>query len=199
MKEKSNPYGDVWYCHSEKWLKVLAIRAEKTLIAGQRNEDSTNNTRTMGGLDYFITTNVTDAGAAALTEAMINDEIQDCYDNGGQPNLLVFPPKQVRKFTGLAASTSTPVMYDPSGDMTLGRAAKRYISDFGTHDVLVSRHVPADRIYVLDTSLMQVVTGQPFTLENLARTGTARKAQIVGWFSFELKAEKRHSIIKNLA
>jgi hypothetical protein len=53
-------------------------------------------------------------------------------------------------------------------------------------------------VLVLDTSLIRIVDGQPFTLENLARTGTARKGQIVGWFTLELVAEKRHSYMSGL-
>ena len=202
LNQWATQYGikDKFTYQVEKWMKVLAIRAEKTLIYGQRSEDSTNNTRLMGGLDYWITSEVTDASSAALTETHINDAMKNVYDNGGTPNLMVISPKQVQKLSGLVGTgAGQPVVFDPSGNMTIGKAVKRYTTDFGQLDVLVDRHVNANTIYLLDTSLMKIVQGQPFTLENLARTGMARKAQIQGGFSFELQAEDRHAIIKNLA
>src|SRR3990167_573562 len=202
LNQWSAQYGikDKFTYQVEKWMKVLSIRAEKTLIYGQRSEDSTNNTRLMGGLDYWITSEVTDASSAALTETHINDAMKNVYENGGTPNLMVISPKQVQKLSGLVGTgAGQPVVFDPSGNMTIGKAVKRYTTDFGQLDVLVDRHVNANTIYLLDTSLMKIVQGQPFTLENLARTGMARKAQIQGWFSFELQAEDRHAIIKNLA
>lgn len=182
-----------------KWLKALRIRLEQTVLYSNfRFSDSTNNTRIMGGLDFFITTNPTDEGAAALTEVMINDEIQDCYTNGGQPSDLLSSPKQARKITGLYGTTSNPVFYNPSGDMTIGRHAGHYQSDFGLLDVTVDRWVLADRIYVLETKNIKLVSGQNFAFEPLAKTGMATKGEITAWFSAEVKAEKHNSILKNL-
>jgi len=182
-----------------KWLKALRIRLEQTaLLSNFRFLDNTNNTRIMGGVDFFVTTNPTDESAAALTEVMINDEIQDCYSNGGEPSDLMTSPKQARKITGLYGTTSNPVFYNPSGDMTIGRHAGHYQSDFGLLDVTVNRWVPADRIYVLETKNIKLVSGQNFAFEPLAKTGMATKGEITAWFSLEVKAEKHSSILKNL-
>jgi hypothetical protein len=181
-----------------KWLKALRIRLEQTALYSTRFSDSTNNTRIMGGLDQFIVTNPTDESAAALTETMINDEIQDCYTGGGEPSDLLTSPKQARKITGLYGTTSNPVFYNPSGDMTIGRHAGHYQSDFGLLDVTVNRWLFADRIYVLESKNIHLVKGQPFSFEPLAKTGMATKGEITGWYSLEVKAEKHHSLLKNL-
>jgi hypothetical protein len=181
-----------------KWLKAMRIRLEQTALYSTRFTDSTNNTRIMGGLDQFIVTNPTDESAAALTETMINDEIQDCYNAGGEPSDLLSSPKQARKITGLYGTTSNPVFYNPSGDMTIGRHAGHYQSDFGLLDVTVNRWVFADRIYVLETKNIKLINGQPFSFEPLSKTGMATKGEITGWYTLEVKAEKHHSLLKNL-
>jgi len=38
----------------------------------------------------------------------------------------------------------------------------------------------------------------PFTLENLGRTGTARKGQIVGWYTVEVKAQAHSAVMTGL-
>lgn len=188
--------GDKYSYEVMKWLKVLAIRAEKSVIHGRRNEDSTNNTRTMGGLLYWITTNATNVGGA-LSETNLNDEIQDCYNAGGTPDLIVASPKQKRKLTGLIAASQR--YYPRMGSSeAAGGAVTQYISDFGTLDILTDRHLPADTILILESENIAVVQGQPFTLENLAKTGTSQKGEIVGWFSLEVKAESHSSVMTGL-
>lgn len=202
LNQWSDQYGigDKFTYQVQKWMKVLALRAEKTLIFGKRNEDTTNNTRTLGGLDYFITSNVTDASAAALAESHLNNLMKDCYDDGGKPDVMMVSPKQAQKISGLVGTgAGQPVVFDPSGSMRIGKSVSSYTTDFGTLDILINRHQDAGTIYFLDTSLLKVINGQPFTLENLARTGTARKAQIVGWFTLQVQAERRMGILKNLA
>jgi hypothetical protein len=198
LNEWAVVYGvkDKWAYEVEKWLKVLAIRAEKSVIHGRRNEDTNNNTRTLGGLLYYITTNATAVGGA-LSETNLNDEIEQCYNAGGVPDLLVCSPTQKRKLSGLIASTQKYYVR-PTSSESVGVAVDRYISDFGTLDILMDRHVKSDTIFVLDSSKIKIVKGHPFTLENLAKTGTARNGQIVGWYSFEVKAETHHSVMTGL-
>lgn len=180
----------------EKWLRVLAIRSEKGIIHGRANSDSTNNTRTFGGLLSFITTNATNV-AGALTETNLNDSIQNAYTAGGVPSLIVASPKQRRKITGLIAATQK---YYPrvTGSEAAGGSVTQYISDFGTLDVITDRHLPADTILVLEEGNVAVVEGMPFTLENLGRTGTARKGQIVGWYTLEVKAQAHSAVMTGL-
>lgn len=193
LNEWAEAYGvhDKWGYEVRKWLKVLAIRAEKSLIHGIKFTDNTNKTRTMDGILNFITTNATAVGGA-LTETVINNELQDIYTAGGDCDLIVMPPKQKRVFSGLMG-TSQRWYPNPGTGEHLGVNVSRYISDFGEHEVLMDRHMPADTVLYLDTSTISIVDGQPFTLEPLAKTGTSRRGEIVGWFTLEVRAEEWNS------
>lgn len=188
---------DAYDYEVQKWLKILAIRAEKSLIHGRRYEDSTNATRTMGGLLYFITTNATNVGGA-LTETALNDEFQDAFNSGGNPNLIVASPKQARKISAFVGSASRPLPQSDLRSLTAGGTVKTYISDFGEADIIIDRHLPADTVMLLDESTIAVVPGRDFYLETLAKTGTARKGEIVGWFTLEVKAEQYSSVMTGL-
>lgn len=190
--------GDKFAHEVEKWLKTLAIRAEMSILFGQRAEDATNKTRTMGGLEYFITTNVKDEASAQIDEDVINGHCQESYTNGGRVDLIALPPTQKKKASALI-SASQRWFPRPGMNEAIGVAADEYISDFGRVELLMDRNILSDRAYYLQTDLVSKVTGMPFTLENLAKTGSSRKSQIIGWFSLEVKAEKRHAISKNLA
>lgn len=181
----------------QKWLKILAIRAEKTLIHGRRFEDSTNATRTMGGLLYFITTNATNVGGA-ITETALNDEFQDAFNSGGNPNLIVASPKQARKISAFVGASQKWANQGDLRSLTAGGSVKTYVSDFGEADIIIDRHLPADTVMLLDESTIRVIDGRGFYLETLAKTGTARKGEIVGWFTLEVKAEQYSSIMTGL-
>src|SRR5687767_10720155 len=75
--------GDKYSYEVMKQLKKMSIIKEKLLFKGKRAEDTVNGTRTMGGLDYFITTN-TDTVAEAITITKINNMLKKCYDAGGK-------------------------------------------------------------------------------------------------------------------
>jgi hypothetical protein len=182
----------------KKWLKTLAIRLDKTIAQNNfRFEDSTNSSRIMGGLSYFITTNDINVGGA-LSESNLNTQIKACFDNGGEPNTIVVSTDQKPKITALVAASQRWYKQGDLDNLTVGASAKRYISDFGDFNIVVDRHLPAGQLFILDTSTIKVITGKPFTHELLAKTGTADKGEIVGWYTLEVKAEQHSAFMFGL-
>lgn len=190
--------GDKFAHEVEKKLKIMAVRAEKSILYGQRFEDFTNKTRNMGGLKFFIKTNANAEANADIDEDVLRARMQQSYDNGGRINLTAVGPIQKGKISALI--TAAQRWYPNAGqtDQTVGVKADTFRSDFGDVELMMDRNIRSDEAFYLQTDLISKVSGMPFTLENLAKTGTSRKAQIVGWFSFELKAEKRHAYSSGL-
>ena len=61
--------------------------------------------RKLGGLGSWVTTNVVDAGAAPMTEVMLNEAVLKAYTEGGEPTMMLVSPanKQVfSTFPGIA-------------------------------------------------------------------------------------------------
>lgn len=88
-----------------KTLKMIAQDVEwaiinnKTKVAGD-----TTTAGKLGGIPYFNDVNAVAAGGA-LTEAMLNDAIQDAWKKGGTPDMVLVSGKNKRKisaFTGNA-------------------------------------------------------------------------------------------------
>lgn len=182
----------------DKLLKKLGIRRAYAMIKGARFEDPANKARLMGGLDFYITTNVGDAGGVDFDEDIANGRLRLIYRAGGRASLIAVSDTQKSKVSALISAAQR--RYDRPGDSeTAGVSVDAYISDFGRQDILMDRQVDADRAYFLTESLIRKVSGMPLTLENLAKTGSSRKAQVLGWDSFELKAEKQHAISTNLS
>lgn len=190
--------GDKFSHEVDKWLKVLGVRRAYALINGSRYEDVTNKARLMGGLNFFITTNATDAGAVDFDEDVANAQLRLIYRAGGRADLIAVSDVQKSKVSALISAAQRE-FNRPTADETVGAAANFYQSDFGRQELLMDRQVDADRAYYLSTPLIKKVKGMPLTLENLSKTGSARKSQILGWESLEVKAEEHHAISTNLA
>jgi hypothetical protein len=195
-----DPYGH----EVTKVMRTMFVRVENGLIFGKPNEDTTNNTRTLGGLFHYITTNsVTGAGALTLTN--LNDAVRKCVLAGGTPNLLVVSPLQKQRVSALITAAQVIAQVGKSSDVN--QVAEGVRTDFGRLEIVVDRWMPDDRILVLDEGpgfagdpekKISVVTGIPFELEALAKTGAADNGQIYGMLTFELKAEKHHAVITSL-
>lgn len=200
-------YMDAWvkaYGRGDKYseavadqLKAMAIRSEKSFLYGSRFEDVTNKTRQMGGLTFFISTNANDEGAADVDEDLIRARLQNSFDNGGRVNLLVAGPVQKQKMSNLI-SVAQRTFPRPGMAETIGVSADSFQSDFGLQEIIMDRNILADDLFGLEWENIAKISGVPFTLENLSKTGTSTKGQIYGWFSLEVKAESHHFWSRNL-
>jgi hypothetical protein len=69
----------------------------------------------------------------------------------------------------------------------------------------MDRQIDFDRAYYISergndgSPNVSKVRGMPLTLDNLSKTGAARKSQILGWETAEVRAEKQHAISFNLS
>lgn len=190
LEQWAQNYGidDKYTYEVKKWLRTLNIRLELAVLKSVGVVDSTNNTRTMKGIEQFIATNV-DSATTTLTEAKLLDQLQNCYSNGGTPKLIVVGPKQHRVITSFIPAAQKWYRMNDLGSMTAGGSVEVYDCEFGRMNILMDRNVPVNNLYILQEPDVSVIQGKPFTHELLAKTGTADKGEIVGWFSLELKGE----------
>lgn len=190
LEQWAQNYGvdDKYTYEVKKWLKTMRIRLENTVLYSTGSVDNTNSTRTMKGLDSFITSNV-DSSATAPTEALLLAQIQACYQAGGVPDLILVGPKQKRVLTGLIAASQKWYTQGNLGGLTLGGNVTKYENDFGVFDIMLDRNIPVNNLYILQKDHIRLIEGKPFTHELLAKTGTADKGEIVGWYTLEVKGQ----------
>lgn len=182
-------------------LRELMRDLENTVINGvspsiNPQGDATTR-RTMKGIVSFITTHVTDAGAAALDEATLNAALRDIWEtsNGGVDTIVVsgFQKRRVNGF--VTASRGYGGTTERFKDLV-----SVYESDFGVCRVVLSRWVPADTVLLLDSSRIDVLplSGRSFHFKPLAATGDRASGQVIGEYTMELRNEIAHGVIRNL-
>ena len=153
--------------------------------------------RVFGGFEGLITTNPTALSGAALTEKNIQDELQDCWDGNGRPDVLfcgAWAKRKIADFFGGYVRTDR-------AEMVGGIEISKIMSPLGnTVRVVVDRDCPTDTLYLIDTSLAGFITIDPLFTEELGKVGdTAFFGQIVGEYGFVLAQEDAHSFLSGFS
>ncbi|MEM8782066.1 MAG: DUF5309 family protein [Planctomycetota bacterium] len=183
-------------------LRELLRELENSVINGvaatSHPQGNASTRRSMRGVLASCTTNVTDAGGAALTEATLNGALRGVWDrSSGNVDTIVVNGLQKRAINQFVASSRG---YG-AGDTKFSEMVSVYESDFGVCRVLLSRWVPADTVLLLDSSRIDVLPLQSrsFAYRELASSGDKRYGQVVGEYTLELRNENAHGVIRNLA
>lgn len=179
-------------------LEVIGVNMERTLLFGRKNQPTSTLPGAMDGIQVRISTNVYNKASAALTQAMLEDAMQDIWNAGGKPSLMLVNATQQRRInTFLDGYRETD--YE---DELLGAFVRRYKTNFGQVDVLLDRHMPTDEVWILDESKIGFgpLTGRALSTMKLATTSKEFDTwQISGEYTTETRLEKSHARIHTLA
>lgn len=138
----------------------------------------------------------------------IDGLLQSVYDNGGisdQGTATLFVPSGQKRAITKAyrdASDGTALL---GGTRNVGGVAvDTLITDFGTLNIVIDRHLPADAVAVVSLEQLQPVflsvPGKGVLFEEaLAKTGATDKTQIYGEIGLKYGNEASHGVIRGLA
>lgn len=195
---------------------------EKTLLSNNVAAAGDSSTaRTLGGLQAWLGTNAVlgasgTAGSggttarvsgtdATFTEAMLKSAVKQAFVQGGNPSVLMVTPTQKQVVSGFAGIAQQRYEAPSNAPTTIVGAADVYLSDFGTLSVVPNRFMTADSgdggevAFVLDPEYAAVAYLRPFQTNELAKTGDSEKTQLLVEYTLEVKNEKAHAIIADLA
>jgi hypothetical protein len=145
----------------------------------------------------------------AFTEAMLKTTMQECYESGGEPSMLMVGPfnkTQVSGFSGIASSRYNVDGAEPS--VIIG-AADIYVSDFGNLSVVPNRFFTSvidagagslmnNWAFLIDPDEVKVANLRPYAIETLAKTGDADKRMVLREWGLQVNNEKAHGVIAGI-
>lgn len=166
-------------------LKEISIAQEQAILYGERVEDTSNNWRSMGGLDYWFTTNV-DSVAASITEARLIALAQACFDAGGNPDRLVVGANVKSDISGFQSDKIRYVR----GETRRGQVVEYFVSDFGQLSLHLDRWVRSTDGFMFNRDQVEVDTLRPMVFEPLAKTGDSIKGQLVCEKTIKVRRER---------
>ena len=145
----------------------------------------------------------TDGTGRALTLAMVDTVMQACYEDGGNPDMLVVSPSKKATFSDLSSgSVVTNQLHMTSAkEATIIGGVSMYLTDFGTLSVTIDRNMQSDRVYLLDSEHLQMgsLPGRSFSVNDVAPTGDATKFAIISETTFIPRAPKSMGAVYDLS
>jgi hypothetical protein len=162
----------------------------------------TNDSRgATGGSTAFaggIQAAATNGTQRAFTETLLKDVLQLCWENGGEPSMVMvgaFNKKAASAFAGIATQYR-----ENTGERqaTILGAADVYVSDFGTLSIVANRFSRARSALVVDPSMWTLCYYQPFRTEDLAKTGHSERRMLSVEFTLEACNEKGSGCVADL-
>jgi len=201
--DKAGRKSEIAYQTTKK-LKELARDIEYALL--NNDEAVGTDPREACGLKGWITTNQTNFTTGTtetlLTETIFNDSLQRCYEQGGNPDMVLAPPNQKRKISAFDGQSRLTIN-TPAGDKKIINTVDYYESDFGIVKVYAHRLIDTDdsesyeSVFILDKDKWAFGVLQPTKVEKLAKTGLATTVQISTSYTLLSRAEEANDWIKN--
>jgi Family of unknown function (DUF5309) len=181
-----------------KTMKSLMIVVDKTLIYGKPNAGTATVPRAMGGIRHFITTNVTSASGAQVSENLLLDQLFASYNNGGLVRTLfmqLLQKRGINKFLDPARRTGMD-------DKKAGAVVDTFMWDQGSVDITIDRWLPNSEIIGIQPEYIGFGPLASRTLQHEILPKASRevqKGQITGEYTAEVKSEKAHFRLYSLA
>ena len=140
---------------------------------------STTVARQANGVTGFVTTNTTTI-TTALTIADVNGILEDCWDEGGDPDVLMGNGNTKRLLSALAHSvTGTNISWD------VNSANKQFVSaidiwdgDFGVQKIVPNRFDATLTVKALQMDYWKLAELRPMAISQLAKTGDTEKRML---------------------
>jgi len=191
----------------------FAVLANKAKVAG----NSSSTARQCAGLPTYIADNLslgasgsapagtganvmTEGTARALTEAQLKSVLAQCYDEGGNPDLIMagsFNKQAMSAFVGGGNSGPAQRVVDGSSK-SVTAAIDVYVSDFGSLKVVPARHIDLSMLYVLQSDMFKLAELSPITSTPLAKTGDFDRELLNAEYTLEVCNGKSSGIVAAL-
>jgi len=181
---------------------------------------SSGNARTSAGLGCFIRSNIsagsgnsapTLSGTTAgfpnasrgngtdrnLLESHVQDALKSVWSAGSTANMVLCPAPQkvlISAFSGNSQKYSVNM----SNPKQLTNAIDIYVGDFGQVDIVPSRYMPANTIYVINPEHIKMAYLQETKQEPLAKTGLSQRSMISCEYGLQVDAEEALAVIADI-
>lgn len=193
------------------WQMVQQVKQTKrdveySFLRGvyQKPVDNTTPRRTRGLLAAIATNVVANAPAAALTETMLLDLMQQVWENGGlreaEAATVIVNAWQKRRLSKILI---TDKGYQEQTRNVGGVNLQTIETDFGRLNLMLNRHMPTDQLAVASLDVCAprflLVPEKGFLfVEPLAKTGASERSQLYGEIGLEYGSEREHGKITGL-
>lgn len=114
-----------------------------------------------------------------LTQAALNLALQGAWAQGGNPRVILVGASQKTAIDGITGVATRFVDVMKSDQAPIIGAANLYVSDYGTHQVILHRYMRSSVVLCLDPDYWAIAQLRGFSKRQLAKTGDGEKYQVI--------------------
>lgn len=140
----------------------------------------------------------TDGTAEAVTETLLKSCLSQAWSAGGETDVILVGATlkgKIDVFTGIATRFRN-VNAGQQADIVA--AADVYVSDFGSHKIMLSRYMRASVVLCLDTSTWGIAWLDPIKKVDIAKSGDSSKVMLVGEWTLVAKSPLANTKLTNM-
>lgn len=177
---------------TEKALKDWANKAEINLINSTIITGNNSTARQMSGLKECLTLDTAQSGVS-LSETILNDYLQDVWDEGANVDLVLAPMTLKRRISGFNGEGGTK--FFSQDDKRLVTPIEIYESDASDKPIKLVAHRYMNEgsnnndIVAIEMDHFATAWLREPKVEALAKTGDSEKRQVIGEFTLECRSD----------
>lgn len=188
---------DPWGYKQNLAMDELMEELDRVPFYGLRAAGSVTAARATGGFRTFITTNVTDLNSVGLTRANIDTQLDNCFAQGGRPNIMFSGSYVKRKIGSFYEGFVQTERSEKVGGILIDRLQHPILNY--EIELIVDRNCASTDLWGIDDRYAGYVEYLGFMFEPLAKTGDADKGQVVGEYGMVVAREKSHFRIQEIS
>lgn len=135
------------------------------------------------------------ADRVTFTEVLVGNAMQQSYENGASPTILVVPPAIKRTVSTFTGRDTTQVIV---GRTEVVATVDVIATDFGRIKVIPSRWIPSDVSLLLDPAYLAVAFYRNFRQFPLAKIGDAETRMILAEWGVEMRNPLAHILFNGV-
>ncbi len=179
-------------------LHTKEIKRDIEVAALQNTQAVTGSTtvaRKMNGFMGFVTTNTAATITTSITAADINTMLQDCWEEGGNPDTLMMNGTKKREVSAIAGQVNQN--YEWNMDASAKKfqtAVDVWDGDFGIQRIIPNRFDNTLTVKAIEMGLWKIATLRSLAIEPLAKTGDTSKMMLTSELTLECRAENANAV-----
>ena len=124
-----------------------------------------------------------------LTMAMLNTCVEQIWNAGGSPDVIMCDSSLKVKLSALAGSVIADIVtnHDKASPASAVNSVDVIVTDFGTFKIVPNRFCLDNQLYLLDFDYWSVDYLRPFQTETLAKTGDSIKQMMIAEYGLRGK------------
>lgn len=175
------------------------VTGNSTLASAVRSLESwytSNTSRGTSGSNGSTTAAATDGDQRDISEDLLKDVLQQIFNNGGEPDMIMAGAINKQKISAFAGNNTRMI---DGEDKRLVTAIDVYVSDFGTLRVMPNRFQRERTVHVLQMDMWANGFLRPFFEEELAKTGDSDKRLVGAEYTLEARNQAASGVIADLS